>query len=220
MRCYYDVLEIPSDTQLSGEELRRQYKKLALRYHPDKNVGKEEEATARFMELNHAYSILSDSRQKRWYDEHREEVLRASADGGVTERLRGRPVDVWPLFSYRFDPSDFFEKFGKVFVEVHEAEVESSAARDGFPKREDPPPLGDESSPAALVRAFYSYWSSFNSCLSFAWEDVHDTTDAPNRAVRRCVDFPRLQSINSKLGFSKLRTRDAEIRAEQNTVPQ
>ena len=49
MRCYYEVLEVPVDVQLSSEELKRQYKKLALRYHPDKNVGNEDEATSRFM---------------------------------------------------------------------------------------------------------------------------------------------------------------------------
>ena len=195
MRCYYEVLEVPVDVQLSSEELKRQYKKLALRYHPDKNVGNEDEATSRFMELNHAYSILSDSRQKRWYDEHREEVLRASAGTAASDRLRGRPVDVWPLFSSRFDHSNFFEKFGKVFEEVHEAEMESTSAKADDPMREDPPPFGDDTSTSALVRAFYSYWSSFNSALSFAWEDVHDTTDAPNRAVRRYAQFHHWHAI-------------------------
>ena len=213
MQCYYDVLEVPFGSQPSSEELRRQYKKLALRYHPDKNVGNENESTARFMELNHAYSILSDSRQKRWYDEHREEMLRASSVASVSERLRGRPVDIWPLFSYRFDATNFFKKFGAVFLEIHDAEIEGHVSGVDDPTREGPPPFGDETSHGATVREFYSYWSSFSSALTFAWEDIHDTTEAPNRAVRRYAQF--LSDMLSSIifsGFLRQTTRNVEIR--------
>ena len=57
MRCHYEVLEIPRDS--SAEDIKKQYKKLALKWHPDKNVGREEEATAHFKEINTSYAVRS-----------------------------------------------------------------------------------------------------------------------------------------------------------------
>jgi DnaJ family protein A protein 5 len=44
--------------------------------HPDKNIGRAEEAAEEFKELQHAYSILSDNNERAWYDSHRESILR------------------------------------------------------------------------------------------------------------------------------------------------
>lgn len=44
----------------SNDEIRRAYRKLALRWHPDKNKGNEEEATATFRRISEAYDVLSD----------------------------------------------------------------------------------------------------------------------------------------------------------------
>ena len=216
MRCYYEVLELPVGAQVSNDELKRKYKELALRYHPDKNRGNEDEATAKFMELNHAYSTLSDSRLRRWYDEHREEVLRASESAMPSERLRGRPVDVCHWFSYKFDPTDLFETFSKVFNDIYYAETESVETNTAA--TEEAPPFGDEGSSSYEVRQFYSYWESFSSVLSFAWVDVHDTTDAPNRAIRRCLNFTIIYNL-TWIVFSRRKTRKAETKADRNIAP-
>jgi hypothetical protein len=61
---YYDILEIP-DTS-TEEEIKRQYKFLSIKYHPDKN--NTEEATEIFQKIKKAYEVLSDSKKKLYYD--------------------------------------------------------------------------------------------------------------------------------------------------------
>lgn len=66
MKNYYDLLEIsPGSTR---EEIRRAYKSLALRWHPDKNPFDHERATEKFKELAEAYSVLHEEDKRRKYD--------------------------------------------------------------------------------------------------------------------------------------------------------
>ena len=58
-------------------QIKKKYKQLALKYHPDRNHGQEEQATQLFKELSTAYSVLSDPNEKQWYDDHREGNLLA-----------------------------------------------------------------------------------------------------------------------------------------------
>ena len=55
MRCHYEVLEVARDA--SSDDIKKAYKKLALRWHPDKNIGNEEEATERFKEISQAFNV-------------------------------------------------------------------------------------------------------------------------------------------------------------------
>ncbi|MFC1863099.1 DnaJ domain-containing protein [Thermodesulfobacteriota bacterium] len=62
---YYDILFVTRDA--SKDEIKKSYRHLALRYHPDKNEG--DPATAdRFKEINEAYTVLGDQEKKRQYD--------------------------------------------------------------------------------------------------------------------------------------------------------
>lgn len=74
MRCHYDVMELTRAA--SAEEVKKQYKKLALKWHPDRNHGQEELATQNFKEISAAYAVLSDPQERKWYDDHRESIIR------------------------------------------------------------------------------------------------------------------------------------------------
>ena len=63
---YYKILEI--DRQSTPEEIRKAYKKLAMKYHPDKNPENQEESEQKFKEISEAYSILSNPAKKSDYD--------------------------------------------------------------------------------------------------------------------------------------------------------
>ncbi|WP_287417305.1 DnaJ domain-containing protein, partial [Oceanithermus sp.] len=65
MKDYYAVLGVSRDA--SQEEIKKAYRKLALKYHPDKNPG-DPSAEERFKEINEAYAVLSDPEQRARYD--------------------------------------------------------------------------------------------------------------------------------------------------------
>ncbi|RZS17391.1 hypothetical protein BHM03_00049515, partial [Ensete ventricosum] len=83
-KSYYDVLQVPKGA--SEDQIKRAYRKLALKYHPDKNQGNEE-ANKRFAEINNAYEVLSDSEKRKIYDRYGEEGLKQYAGGGGREHI-------------------------------------------------------------------------------------------------------------------------------------
>lgn len=94
-RDYYEVLGV--SRQADGEELKKAYRKLALKCHPDRNPG-DKEAEEQFKECAEAYEVLRDAQKRQIYDTYGHEGLRGSGFNG---------------FSGGFD--DIFSRFGDVF---------------------------------------------------------------------------------------------------------
>jgi len=67
-RDYYEVLGVSRDAD--AEEIKRAYRKLAMKYHPDRATGDKAEAEARFKEAAEAYEVLSDPEKRRRYDQY------------------------------------------------------------------------------------------------------------------------------------------------------
>ena len=65
---YYRILEIKEDADFS--EIKKKYRKLAIKYHPDKNPG-DDEAVKKFREITEAYEILGDEKKRKEYDNKR-----------------------------------------------------------------------------------------------------------------------------------------------------
>ena len=63
---YYKILGIKKDA--TDGEIKKAYRKLALKWHPDKNPNNREEAEEKFKKINEAYSVLSDKNKRRQYD--------------------------------------------------------------------------------------------------------------------------------------------------------
>lgn len=93
-RDYYEVLSVGRDATES--ELKKSYRGLALKYHPDKNPDNKE-AEERFKEASEAYAVLSDEKKRRIYDQYGHQGLEGAGFSGA----RG------------FD--DIFSSFGDIF---------------------------------------------------------------------------------------------------------
>lgn len=65
MKTYYDILEVQPDAELI--EIKKAYRRLALKHHPDRNEGSEE-STEKFKAISEAYSVLSDADKRATYD--------------------------------------------------------------------------------------------------------------------------------------------------------
>ena len=112
-RDYYQVLGVIKTA--SDEEIKKAFRKLAVKYHPDKNPGNKE-AEEKFKELNQAYEVLSDPEKRKKYDRYGENWNRmeegqfggqAGQAGGRTYRYEGDPSG----FGEGTDFSDLFESF-------------------------------------------------------------------------------------------------------------
>lgn len=85
-RCYYEILGVSRDA--NAEVIKKTYRKLAMKYHPDHNPDNDKAAT-HFKEAAEAYEVLSDSRKKQLYDRYGHEGLKDSGynDPGSAEDI-------------------------------------------------------------------------------------------------------------------------------------
>jgi len=63
---YYELLGVPRNA--SAEDIKRAYRKLAMKYHPDRHGGHDKNAEAKFKEINEAYDVLRDEQRRAAYD--------------------------------------------------------------------------------------------------------------------------------------------------------
>jgi len=80
-RDYYDILELNKGA--SDEEIKRSYRKLAMKYHPDRNPG-DKEAEDNFKEAAEAYEVLKDNQKRQLYDQFGHEGLKGSGFTGFS----------------------------------------------------------------------------------------------------------------------------------------
>lgn len=98
-RDYYEVLGVGREA--TPEELKRAYRKLALKYHPDKNPG-DKEAEEKFKELGEAYEILSDQQKRATYDRFGHAASGRGAVRGPAANIRGADSTTRLKFSATF----------------------------------------------------------------------------------------------------------------------
>ena len=106
-RDFYDVLGVAKDA--SEEEIKKAYRKLAMKYHPDRNQGKGDEKHAKvseekFKEVKEAYEVLTDANKRAAYDRFGHAGVDPNAGGGGFRGAEGM--------------GGFAEAFGDIFGDV------------------------------------------------------------------------------------------------------
>ena len=102
-RDYYEILGVSRN--VSEEDIKQAYRKLALKYHPDRNPG-DKETEQKFKEISQAYDVLSDTEKRRKYDQFGHDGLR-----GYATRDFGSFEDIFSAFSDIFGDESFFGDF-------------------------------------------------------------------------------------------------------------
>jgi molecular chaperone DnaJ len=109
-RDYYEVLEVTRTA--TGEEIKRSYRKLAVKFHPDKNPG-DHTAEEKFKELGEAYDVLSDEQKKAAYDRYGHGAF--AQGGGAARGAAGGFHDPFDIFREVFGATGggggIFEQF-------------------------------------------------------------------------------------------------------------
>ena len=108
-RDYYEILGVSKGA--TADELKKAYRKLALKYHPDKNPG-DKQAEEKFKEAAEAYDVLSDPDKRARYDQFGHAGMGGGADGGAGGFGGGG-------YSYQhMDINDIFSQFGDIFGDM------------------------------------------------------------------------------------------------------
>ena len=149
--------------------------------------------------MQQAYECLTDPAERKYYDEHRESILRGVKPGEGMDDTVDFLYDVTPFhFSGCYDGygdvgNGFFAIYRTVFEEILDGEIrgwisEGNIDETAMSNSHLAKAFGNGSSDWKDVSQFYNSWESFTSTLSFAWADKYDPREAESRFVRRRVD--------------------------------
>ncbi|KAF9589413.1 hypothetical protein IFM89_023689 [Coptis chinensis] len=111
---YYKVLGV--DKSAKDDDLKKAYRKLAMKWHPDKNPNNKKEAEAKFKEISEAYEVLSDPQKRAVYDQYGEDGLKGQVPppgaGGPEGATYFHTGDGQTTFKFNpRSPDDIFAEF-------------------------------------------------------------------------------------------------------------
>ena len=204
---------------LTGKcRIKKAYRRKALELHPDRNLGKVEETTKLFAEIQSAWEVLSDPQERAWYDSHRNTILRGESeafgayyDHSVRITTSDDLMKLFTRFTGRVEFSDSSNGFFSVLRNIFETLAREELMAGEWQGSEfiDYPSFGHSSDNYEdVVRPFYAVWNGFATIKTFSWMDIYKIADAPDRRVRRVMEK------------ENRRLRDEGIREFNDTVRQ
>lgn len=111
MKDYYQTLGVPDN--VSQEDIKRAFRKLAFKYHPDTNPGNEKQAEEKFKEINEAYGVLGDKNKRQQYD-----FARRGQFTGAGYEYRGFQYSQQDIFRDTFSNRAMFDELSQMFAQA------------------------------------------------------------------------------------------------------
>jgi molecular chaperone DnaJ len=179
-RDYYEILGVSRDSD--GEEIKKAYRRLALKYHPDRNPG-DKMAEERFKEAAEAYEVLRDHEKRRIYDLYGHEGLTGTGFTGF-----GGFEDIFSAFGDIFE--DFFGFAGR--------RTRKSGIRRGNDLRYDLELSLEEAYKGKEEEIVYTTWESCDGCKG--------SGSAPGSNPGVCPHCHGRGEIVRSQGFFQIRT--------------
>nr|CAI5851436.1 unnamed protein product [Callosobruchus analis] len=224
MKCHYEVLDVSREA--TDSEIKTAYRKLALKWHPDKNLDNPDYAKEQFQLVQQAYEVLSDRQERAWYDNHREQILR-----GSNSEFQDKSLDVFQYFTttcfkgYGDDESGFYAVYRKVFDQITKEDMEFMEDKEEFCEI---PSFGNSTTDYDKVSEFYAYWLNYSTKKSYVWLDPYDITsrdrryaklaEKENKKVRLKAKKERNEEIRNLVAF--VRKRDKRVQAQKKLQEQ
>nr|XP_016928667.1 dnaJ homolog subfamily C member 21 [Drosophila suzukii] len=210
MRCYYEELELQRDA--NDGDIKTAYRKMALRWHPDKNPDRLAEAKDRFQLIQQAYEVLSDPQERSWYDNHREQILR-----GKNSEYTENSLDVFQYFTsscykgYGDDEQGFYRVYTEVFVQIAAEDMEFMDEDDRLGMAPD---FGHaNSSYEEVVGPFYAFWQAYTTRKTYEWLCPYDVREIKERFILR-----KVEKEMKKIVQAARKERNEEVRNLVNFV--
>ena len=129
-RDYYDVLGI--DRNADEKTIKKAYRKLAKKYHPDTNAGNPD-AADKFKEVNEAYDVLGDPKKKKMYDQFGHAAFEAGADPGAGAGAGGfggfQSGGNGSYQEFHFNGENMDDIFGDIFGNMFHGQKNSGYSR-------------------------------------------------------------------------------------------
>ncbi len=113
MKDYYQILGVPDNA--SQEAIKRAFRKLAFKYHPDTNPGNERQAEEKFKEINEAYGVLGDKDKRQQYDFARRGLF---AGVGYDASYKGFQYSPEDIFRDTFSNRVMFDELSRMFSQA------------------------------------------------------------------------------------------------------
>ncbi|ETB58099.1 hypothetical protein YYC_04182 [Plasmodium yoelii 17X] len=210
-QCYYEILGVEKNATI--DDIKKNYKKLILNYHPDKNSNCSEEELKKythiFRKIQESYECLIDQKRRKWYDINRNKIIKGKEENEEKEDDQNYSysnykvnINIWGYFNNNcFDGYDdnceksFYNVYRKLFEDIVKEENEELAKINKNKNKNDnknkgdqinAPSFGNSKTSGKSIDEFYDYWNNFSTIKKFDFFNEHlKSYEFENRHTRR-----------------------------------
>ena len=196
-RDYYEVLGVPKNA--SDEDIKKAYRKLAMKFHPDRNQG-DAEAEVKFKEAKEAYEMLSDAEKRGAYDQY--------GHAGVDPNMRGGPGGAQGF-------GGFADAFGDIFGDIFgQARRQQGGGRQVY--------RGNDLSYAMEVTLEEAAEGKEAQIRIPSWDECdtcHGTGAKPGTSAKTCNTCQGSGSVQMRQGFFSVQQTCPHCRGAGKIIP-